>query len=98
MDFYEAFNYLANHEYFGGEFAESLYIEVVKVNPETLAIDMDKSKNVLTQVWLECGPIYEDYLKDNCSRYSHDIDLDCGGDTFESAIINLAELVKKYHG
>jgi hypothetical protein len=28
----------------------------------------------------------------------HDLRLDCDGDTFEKAIINLANLVKKYYG
>ena len=35
-------------------------------------------------------------IKKDC--YTHDIDLDCGGDTFEEAIIELAKLVKKYYG
>lgn len=87
MDFYESFNYLENHKIFAGAFTCVLDIAVVKVNPETLEIDDDETKNTKINVWLECGPKRENY-------FEHDIDLDCGGDTFEDAIIELAKLVK----
>jgi hypothetical protein len=77
-----------------GSFQQALYIMVVKVNPETNAIDYDRSKNTKTQVWLESGAyVYDDIVDDYVS--SHDIRLDTGGDTFEEAIINLANLVSK---
>jgi len=68
-----------------------LYIMVVKVNPLTNEVDDDQTKNTKTQVWLEVGPWSEQY-------HTHDWDLDCGGDTFEEAIIKLADLVKQYYG
>lgn len=91
MNFYDSFYYLENHIIFDNKFQKCLDIEIVKVNPKTNIIDNDSSLNTKIQVWLECGP----YQKD-C--YTHDIDLDCGGDTFEEAIIKLAKLVKKYYG
>lgn len=90
-DFYKAFNYLHKHPLFQERFHECLDIEVVKVNPKTKSIDDDSSKNTETAVWLECGQY---------SKYSayHDINLDCGGRTFEEAIIKLANLVQKHYG
>lgn len=99
-DFYNAWHFLIEHKVFkdpkGGEwFKESLHIMVVKVNPETETIEDYQSSNSETRVWLEIGPyvIEEDY-----KGLTHDIDLDCGGKTFEEAIINLANLVKKKYG
>lgn len=97
-DFYEAFHYLKDHPYFEGEFESSLGIAVLKLNPDTNSIDDDKRKNTLTQVWLECGGICHNHKELHCSRYCHDIYLDCGGNTFEEAIIKLAALVRIYHG
>ena len=91
MDFYEAYHYLDNHIIFQGNFTKCLYIEVVKVNPLTKEVDDDKTKNTLTNIWIECGPYKEQYE-------THDISLDCGGDTFEEAIIKLANLVKDSYG
>lgn len=91
MNFYDSWYYLQNHYMFKDDFIGCLDIEVQKVNPITCAVDEDKSKNTKIEIWLECGP----YLKD-CK--AHDVDLDCGGDTFENAIINLAKLVKDKYG
>lgn len=90
MEFYEAWNYLYNHKIFKEHFLQCLDIDVVKVHPETLEIDDDYEKNTKTQVWLECGPYFE-------NQGVHDIDLDCGGDSFELAIINLAKNVKQFY-
>ena len=95
--FYEAWVYLSDHPYFAHPehgralpaFPPSLYIEAVKVNPRTMSIKKDQNENTLTQIWLECGGWV--YAEDT-NRYemSHDTDLDAGGDTFEDAIIALA--------
>ena len=97
-EFYDAWMFLCGHPIFVNKddpthdasewyFTRNLDIEVVKVNPETDEIDDIKTKNTKTSVWLECG-----------TNKDHDIDLDCGGDTFEEAIIKLAELVKRKYG
>lgn len=91
MSFYEAWWYLLEHPIFKGNFNLCLDIDVVKVNPETLAIDDDKDKNTLIQVWLECGEYCKECLV-------HDVDLDCGGNSFEEAIVELARLVKRKYG
>lgn len=93
MNFYDAFYFLENHPIFNGRFQEGLDIMVVKVNPETESIEDDRSKNTEVRVWLETGPyLYDD--PHGC-KWCHDIDLDCGGHTFEEAVIELAKLVKK---
>lgn len=98
-DFYEAFHFLRTHKMiertgFEGlkhyHFNECLDISVVKVNPETDAIEMNDDLNIKTQVWLEFGPM-------NGLIPEHDTRLDCGADTFEEAIIQLANLVDKYY-
>jgi hypothetical protein len=105
-DFYEAWWYLYGHSAFTyihpeykvewGSFQECLDIDVQKVNPKTNRIENDEDLNTKTVVWLECGEyIYDEHIKDFTP--CHDIRLDCGGDTFEEAIIKLANLVKKHY-
>lgn len=114
MDFYESWNWLCQHPIFwvpiknkqtnkwvrlrhADSFQSYLDIDVVKVNPKTNHIDDDKELNIATRVWLECGPWYVDKIRnDSCT--SHDSDLDCGGDTFEEAIVKLASLVMEKYG
>jgi hypothetical protein len=99
-DFYEAYNFLRHHpmcvlkkiNYFN----RCLDIDVVKVCPETNAIEDDPALNTKTQIWLEFGGMDEDEYFGVIP--CHDIDLDCGGDTFEEAIIKLANLVLKKYG
>ena len=63
---------------------------------ETLALYMacglDETKNTKVEIWLEHGHYDVDW-----GACVHNIDLDCGGDTFEEAIIKLAELVKRHY-
>lgn len=93
--FYETWQYLSSHAVFVREedlnqepsswsFMRNVDIQVVHVNPDTNEIDDRQSKNTKVAVWLECG-----------TKGDHDIDLDCGGDSFEEAIIQLSGLVKK---
>ena len=101
-DFYTAYQFLYNHPIFQevvnynndiwneSHFEECLDIDVVKVNPETNSID-DESKNTKLQIWLECGRF------DKECRW-HDINLDCGADTFEEGIVELANLVMEWYG
>lgn len=91
MDYKESIEYLLNHEIFQGNFNDCLDIEIVMVNPKTHSIDDNEALNTKPEYWLECGP----YKKD---AQTHDIDLDCGGETMEEAIIELAKLVKKKYG
>jgi hypothetical protein len=98
--FYDAYYFLKNHPLFEGRFWEALDIYVEKVNPDTNSIDDDDNKNTKTAVWLETGGQVpeEERIPIGCSPFYHDINLDCGGDTFEEAIIKLANLVLKYYG
>jgi len=95
-DFFEAWNFLEDHRIFKDKneissfIRRCLDIEVVKVDPISDSIDDDESKNTATRVWLECGEYNENY-------YNHDIGLDCGGRTFEEAIIELANLVSEQY-
>lgn len=53
--------------------------------------------NTKTQIWLEFGEAYLDIDEDTNVQFIHDYNLDCGADTFEEAIIELANLVDKYY-
>jgi hypothetical protein len=88
-------------------FHNDLTIMVAKVDPTTNRIEDDESRNIKTRVWLECGPRKEptsDEYEWICGEWhdygipSHDIMLDCGADTFEEAIIKLANLVHTFYG
>ena len=82
-------------------FKGSLDIDLVLVNPETNSIDDDESNNTGLRYWLECGPWrwIEMFPSGRCSEHSsHDIDLDCGGATFEEAILKLRDLVLGKYG
>lgn len=96
MNFYEAYHFLKKHSIFKGRFLEGLDILVVKVDPETEYIEDDKSRNTAVRVWLETGPCLEEKEYGCC--WGYDFELDCGGKTFEEAIIKLAENVKKKYG
>ena len=94
------------------DFQRALDIEVAMVNPKTNSIDDNKNKNTKMQVWLECGKWEKfteeelkiinqqekKYAENQLGSFHHDVRLDCGGDTFEEAIIRLARLVKKHYG
>ena len=86
-DFYDAFRFLCTNRVFEGAFGECLDVDVVKVDPITRCITGDESKDTHTEVWLEAGP-------PGC----HDFFLDCGGDSYEEAIIKLANLVMCKYG
>lgn len=73
-------------------FHQSLQIEVQKVCPVRRRIMKDKKRNTHTEVWLECGEPFYDKGTHSIKSY-HNLEYDCGGDTFEEAIINLANIV-----
>lgn len=73
-----------------------LDVDVQRVNPITRRIEPDAHLNTLTEVWLECGAAFID--EDGSVQTSHDYRLDCGAETFEEAIIKLANLVNHYYG
>lgn len=91
-NFFDAFHFLDEHPAFVDRFQHGcLKTYVVKVNPETEAIDDNESLNTAVRVWLECG-------KYEAPHTTHDISLDCGAPTYEEAIIELAQLVLKEYG
>ncbi len=96
MDFFDSFQFLNAHPIFSDAFSYCLDVDVVKVDPETNQIEEDEARNAKVQVWLECGPA--DFDEYGNVHAIHDVSLDCGGDSFENAIIHLAKLVEKKYG
>lgn len=108
-DFYKAYKFLENHKmtrteiklknssdvYEANMFRECLDVCVTKVNPNTGITEYKQDRfhlNTKTEVWLEFGG-----WNSASNKPCHDIDLDCGGDTFEEAIVNLANLVNIHY-
>ena len=85
-------------------FFTGLDISVQKVNPLTGYIDDNKTLNTQVEFWLENGPWERvaDHLDEdiygNGEMPSHDFNLDCGGLSYEQAILEMAKLVKKHYG
>lgn len=94
-NFYGAWWFLNDHpmfqdEYESSQFQECLDVFVAKVNPKTCSVDDDKNLNTKVEVWLEIGQY------DKTCRW-HDVNLDCGGNTYEDAIINMANNVMEQY-
>lgn len=86
---YEAYWWLAeNHEWA----TRHLDIEIVKVNPDTPRVDDDKTKNTKVEYWIESG-----YFDKDFNSFCHDTNLDCGGDSFDEALIAFRNLVEKHY-
>lgn len=98
-NFIDSWNYLYNLDAVKANgvnyFNRCLKIIPIQINPETNEVDVtDSSKNTKTVIWLEFGrAIYNAYA--GRAIIFHDINLDCGADTFEQAIIKLAELCRE---
>lgn len=83
----------------------NLDIHYAKVD-ETGHVNDDSSKNVNIECWLEFGHIEWGYATDWEPKEGgrehvimcHDIRLDCGGKTFDEALIRLAGLVLEHFG
>jgi len=94
---------------FNSTFPDCLEIQTQKVDPNTRRIEDDKSRNTHVEVWIEvstygtqedAGLSDDEMLEEWFSTGvpCHDYELDCGGNTFEEAIIELASLVKNRDG
>ena len=104
-DFFEAWWFLKHHKIFFSHikshkriiavsrFQECLDISAHYVDPDTRQVEDDNSRNTQLEIWLECGPWSHEH-----GTPTGDYDLDCGADTFEAAIIALAELVLAKYG
>ena len=104
--FSEAYEFLYHHpcvadEYGFSMFETTFWFTVALVNPKTGSVSDIQSENTRTEVWVEFGEWveYSEYFEgmdlDTVPKFgpSHDWRCDCGGRTFEKAIINLAKRV-----
>lgn len=103
LDVAEASWWLTDHPIFQDEnnfsyFYHHLDINYVKVDPRTLFISEDTDRNTKVQCWLESGPLIRLDEYGNKNVASHDIKLDCGHDSMELAMIDLAGLVLREYG
>lgn len=94
---YDAFWFIQDHPYWEEDGKQGVCIDVMlaRINPETRRVEdggEDNPLNTRQEVWLECG----EYNKEG--EACHDWELDCGGATYEEAIIKLAYLVQENYG
>ncbi len=70
-------------------------------------VNDDRSKNVFTECWLEFGPVEYGYMCGDVNadwdvetheQNFHDWKLDCGGSTFDEALIKLARNIRRIRG
>jgi len=87
---YEAFHWLNDNHAWA---IRSLDVWMSKVNPTTGERTEKEEENTEHEYWLEGGPFDDE---DQC--FTNDVELDCGGDTFEEAIIKYAKRVKEIYG
>jgi len=110
-NFYEAWWWLQAHPAFnhvapGMEnepgFFDGLVMAVQRVNPMTGIIDDDDSLNTQVEIWLQNGawaPAGDaDDIYGTGEMHYHDHRLDCGGRTYEEAILKMAKLVRQHYG
>jgi len=90
---YDDVNVLLNDD---GGFFISLDIVLVKVDPITKRFEDERVRNTETAIWLEAGAAAWDSRIG--STHYHDPQLDCGGSTYEKAIVAMANQVYKYYG
>jgi len=67
-------------------------ITMMKVNPVTRKVEDDQHINTHIEYWVETGQFNEEFM-----AFEHDIRLDCGGDSYDEAIIKLLKLVRKFY-
>lgn len=92
-----------NHPEMGIECFRTLVdIDLAYVNPIDNTVNDDPSLNTKQEIWIEAGPYVDcsEWHNDSENKWlpSHDIRLDCGGETLEEAFLNLAVRVKKHYG
>lgn len=92
-DFVYAYRWLFEHPIFNEQLESRMWITAVKVNPNTNEVDDDHNLNTDNRIWLE--PQTYDDKEDT---FYGDLDLECGGKTFEEAILRLANLVYQKYG
>lgn len=100
------FKYKGPHITYRSAFPECCNIQTQKVDPKTRTVDKeDKTRNTHVEIWIkvrtystqEESGIPDDQMQpgwDWTGVPCHDYKLDCSGDTFEEAIIELARKVK----
>lgn len=86
MDIYEAFHFINSQDFN----LDSVY--VTKINPLSNEVDDDESLNTKIQVWIE---VNKHEVQDHLFVTVHYWMFDDGGDTFEEAVIKIANNIKR---
>lgn len=97
----EAYWWVYNHPWLQCDYEQpTIEITPHMVNPTDNAIDTDNPElNTKLEFWVEVmipTSTFDDFF--NIVVPWHNMDLDCGGDTYEEAVYNLAKLVYEIYG
>lgn len=97
------------HTFYMSDAHGLISIRPAYVNPENRCIEYDASKNTHFEVWIEAGPMHDNSTDGHTpepeggwnwgNRWvgSHDIRLDCGGDTLEEALLILYARIQTFY-
>jgi hypothetical protein len=97
MNTSDKFFWIINHTGFGVPKSQAeIELTPQMVNPLTNSIDENRSLNTKQEWWVELSKLTD--LGDNDIQSAHYWELDCGGDTADSAIDKLYEIVLKQYG
>jgi len=78
-----------------------IWVSVTRVNPATGSISEDPALNTRTEVWLETGEwswAVDEKRHISCETHYHNYKLDCGGTTYEEAVVEMARNVHRFYG
>ena len=98
MNIVEKYYWITQHPKYV-PFGDSAIIEITPhmVCPETNRIENLPLLNTKLQFWVELMiPFFDEHHNQHCN--AHDVDVDCGGDTWEEAVENLYQLVLEKYG
>ena len=81
-------------------------LDILYAKTDGKRVNKDHSKNKHIECWLEFGPVEYGYMgggqydwdTETGEMFYHDWRLDCGGPTFDAALIRLARLVRRVYG
>ena len=98
MNIAEKYYWVMNHPKLSQNMCDAM-IEITPhmVCPETDRVEKYHILNTKLQFWVEIGEPFDDE-ESNSVQYSHDYELDCGGDTWEAAVEAMYLTVLAKHG
>jgi hypothetical protein len=93
--------HMAHLEHENGFGSGGVWMSVAKVHPKTKRHTDDPALNTRTEVWLETGEwswVVDESRHIGLHTHYHNYKLDCGGATYEEAVVKMARNVHRVYG